>query len=73
MPGLTGHELAQQLMNLRKDIPVILCTGYSDLVTADSALAGGIRAFVLKPLDRLSIAETIRTVLGEHAEAPGPI
>ena len=73
MPGLTGHELAKQLMNLRKDIPVILCTGYSDLVTADSALAGGIRAFVMKPLDRLSIAETIRTVLGEHAEAPGPM
>ena len=73
MPGLTGYELAQQLMNLRNDIPVILCTGYSDLVTADSALAGGIRAFVLKPLDRLSIAETIRTVLGKHAEAPGPM
>jgi two-component system cell cycle sensor histidine kinase/response regulator CckA len=73
MPELTGYELAQQLMNLRNDIPVILCTGYSDLVTADSALAGGIRAFVLKPLDRLSIAETIRTVLGERAKAPGPM
>jgi signal transduction histidine kinase/ActR/RegA family two-component response regulator len=72
MPVLTGHDLAQQLMIVRKDIPVILCTGYTDLVTADSALANGIRAFVLKPLDRLSIAETIRTVLGEHAEAPGP-
>jgi|GEM_PF-559420 len=64
MPGLTGYELAQQLMEIRTDIPIILCTGYSDLVTAESALAGGIKAFIIKPLNRLSLAETIRRVLG---------
>ena len=64
MPGLTGYELAQKLMELRQDIPVILCTGYSDLVTAESTLAGGIKAFVMKPLNRRAIAETVRRVLG---------
>jgi PAS domain S-box-containing protein len=63
MPQLTGYELAQRLMEIRTAIPIILCTGYSDLVTAESAIAGGIRAFVIKPLNRLAIAETIRKVL----------
>ena len=68
MPQLTGYELAQRLIVIRKDIPVILCTGYSDLVTAETAIAGGVKAFVIKPLNRLAIAETIRKVLGESAE-----
>ncbi len=67
MPGLTGYELAQQLKQVRSDIPIILCTGYSDLVTAESALALGIKAFVIKPLNRLALAETIRKVLGKSA------
>ena len=67
MPQLTGYELAQRLMEIRPDIPVILCTGYSDLVTAESAIAGGIQAFVIKPINRLSIAETIRRVLLKKA------
>ena len=67
MPRLTGYELAQRIMQVRPGIPIILCTGYSDLVTAESALAGGIKAFVLKPLNRLAIAETIRRALGESA------
>ena len=67
MPQFTGYELAQRLMEIRTDIPIILCTGYSDLVTAETALAGGIKAFVIKPLNRLAIAETIRRALGERA------
>ncbi|MBN2106444.1 MAG: response regulator, partial [Deltaproteobacteria bacterium] len=67
MPNITGYELAQHLMEIRADIPIILCTGYSDLVTAESALAGGIKAYVIKPMNRLAIAETIRTVLDARA------
>jgi PAS domain S-box-containing protein len=63
MPQLTGYELAQQLMQVRPDIPIILCTGYSDLVTEESALSLGIKAFLIKPLNRLILAETIRRVL----------
>ena len=67
MPGLTGYELGQKLLELRKDIPVILCTGYSDLVTAESALAAGIKAFVIKPMNLLTLAETIRRALDKSA------
>jgi PAS domain S-box-containing protein len=65
MPNLTGYELAQRFMEIRAGIPVVLCTGYSDLVTAESASAGGIKAYVIKPLNRLALAETIRKVLGK--------
>jgi PAS domain S-box-containing protein len=70
MPQLTGYELAQRLMEIRADIPVILCTGYSDLVTAESALARGIKAFVIKPLNRVALAETIRRVLDKPETLP---
>jgi len=65
MPGLSGFDLAQQVLELRPDIPIILCTGYSDLVTEEAALAAGIKAFVIKPLSRLKIGETIRRVMEE--------
>ena len=65
MPGLSGFDLAQQVLGLRPDISVILCTGYSDLVTEAAALAAGIKAFVIKPLSRLKIGETIRRVMEE--------
>jgi CheY-like chemotaxis protein len=70
MPGLTGYELARRLLDLRPGLPVILCTGYSDLVTAESALAGGIRAFVLKPLTRQDIGRAMRQALEKDGNTP---
>jgi nitrogen-specific signal transduction histidine kinase/CheY-like chemotaxis protein len=63
MPQLTGYELAQRLMQVRPDIPIILCTGYSDTVTEELALDIGVKAFIIKPLNRLVLAETIHRVL----------
>jgi len=63
MPNMTGDELAKQLMAIRSDIPVILCTGFSTRITEEKAKSMGIRAFILKPLIRKDIAETIRKVL----------
>ena len=63
MPDMTGFELARQLMRIRPGIPIILCTGYSDLVTSQSAREAGICDFINKPLDRLTIAHTLRRVL----------
>jgi CheY-like chemotaxis protein len=55
--------LADKLLNIRPDIPVILCTGYSEQITEKRAKDIGIRAFVLKPLVMREIAEKIREVL----------
>lgn len=63
MPNMTGEELSKELMRIRPDIPIILCTGYSELITEDKAKSMGIREFVMKPLVARELAETVRKVL----------
>ena len=63
MPLMTGDKLARELMVIRSDIPVILCTGHSSLVSKEKEKEMGIRAFVRKPLSFRVIAETVRRVL----------
>ncbi len=65
MPDMTGMELAEAVAAVRRDMPVILCTGFSHIVNANRARAAGIRAFAMKPLTKREIAETIRKVLDE--------
>ena len=65
MPEMTGVELAKETFGLRPDMPVIMCTGYSQLVDAGKAHAAGIKAFAVKPLTKREIAKTIRKVLDE--------
>ena len=63
MPGMTGIELAAKLMRSRPDIPIILCTGFSEVVDGKEAKAMGIREFMMKPFSARQLAETIRRVL----------
>jgi PAS domain S-box-containing protein len=63
MPHMTGEKLAEQLMQIRSDIPVILCTGFSFMIDEQKALDMGIRAFISKPILKREIAEAIRKVL----------
>ena len=65
MPEMTGIELAKEILALRPDMPIIMCTGFSYAVDADKAKATGIRAFTMKPLTKREIAKTIREVLDE--------
>lgn len=63
MPNMTGEKLAGKILAIRPDIPVILCTGYSDQITEQRAKDMGIQAFVMKPLIMRDLAGTIREVL----------
>ncbi len=63
MPNMTGAQLARELLSLRPDIPIILCTGFSHTLTEERARELGIRAFLLKPLTSRDLALTIRRVL----------
>ena len=65
MPEMTGVELAKEILVVRPDMPIIMCTGFSHLVDADRANAAGIKAFAMKPLTKREIARTIRKVLDE--------
>lgn len=63
MPGITGSDLSRRMLQIRPDISIILCTGYSTLIDEFSAKALGIKEFVLKPLTKGVIAKLIRMVL----------
>jgi len=63
MPKMTGDELAKELMAIRPDIPIILCTGFSEHINEEKAKAIGIRKFVMKPFIMREMAEAIRQVL----------
>lgn len=64
MPNMTGDELAVALMNICSDIPVIICTGFSEKITDDIARRKGIRALLMKPVIKREMARTIREVVG---------
>jgi PAS domain S-box-containing protein len=65
MPGMTGIDLARELLKIRSDIPIILCTGFSELVTEEKAKEIGIREFMMKPFTTKTIAELINKALGK--------
>jgi PAS domain S-box-containing protein len=63
MPNIPGSELAKQLLKIRPDIPIILCTGYSGMINEAAAQEIGIREYTMKPVSRNVIAKLIRKVL----------
>jgi len=63
MPGLTGRDLARKLMAIRTDLPVVLCTGFSEMIDERQSKEAGILEFVMKPYVTDSLARTIRKVL----------
>jgi PAS domain S-box-containing protein len=63
MPNMTGEKLAGKILEIRPDIPIILCTGYSEHITEQRAKTMGIRAFVMKPMVMRDLANKIRDVL----------
>ena len=66
MPHMTGDELAKKLLDIKPDIPVILCTGFNEDITEEKALSMGIQKFVMKPVIKNDLATTIRTVLDQN-------
>lgn len=65
MPALTGGELAKELIALRPDLPIILCTGFSEVMTRERAEELGIREYLMKPVIVHDMARIIRKVLDQ--------
>ncbi|MBN2233071.1 MAG: response regulator [Deltaproteobacteria bacterium] len=71
MPFLTGEELAREVAKIRPSLPVILCTGYSSVLSEKEALAGGvIRKIFKKPLSLHELAVGVRQVLDNPEGSP---
>ena len=68
MPNITGEELAKEVLEIRPDIPVILCTGFSAKIDKKKEKAVGFRALLFKPILKWQMAETIREVLDSQKE-----
>ncbi|MEJ2590164.1 MAG: PAS domain S-box protein [Candidatus Thiodiazotropha sp.] len=64
MPKLTGAELAQQVSHLCPDLPIILCTGHSERISAANIDDFGISRYLGKPVERAALIETVRALLG---------
>jgi CheY-like chemotaxis protein len=66
MPNMTGIQLVIELSKIKKDIPIILCTGYSLLLPEENeAKKLGVRKILMKPVDRQEMAKSVREVLDE--------
>jgi two-component system cell cycle sensor histidine kinase/response regulator CckA len=70
MPRMPGDVLAKELISVRPDLPIIVCTGYSERINLEVANEIGIRELVMKPVVIKDIARIIRRVLGENIEQP---
>jgi DNA-binding NtrC family response regulator len=60
------EKLAAELLRVKPDMPIILCTGYSDLISAEKAPELGIREFLMKPVVLGEIGRIIRRILDSN-------
>ncbi|MCF8056149.1 MAG: PAS domain S-box protein [Desulfocapsa sp.] len=63
MPHITGQQLAENILSINPDMPIILCTGFSELITKEKAASIGIRKFLTKPLVKMDLAKNVREAL----------
>jgi PAS domain S-box-containing protein len=63
MPGMTGDEMARRFKAVRPGLPVILCTGFSEKISAEGVSSLGVERFLKKPVDMFQLADTIATLL----------
>ena len=63
MPKLTGKQLAIEMMKIRPNLPIILCSGFSEPISEQSAEELGIRGYLVKPIGIKELAKTVRTIL----------
>lgn len=72
MPQLDGAELAQKMLAVRPDLPIILCTGYSALVSPATLKKIGVKAFLMKPVERAELIEVIQKTLAAAKSTTPP-
>jgi PAS domain S-box-containing protein len=72
MPQMTGVQLAKAILKVRPNIPVVLCTGYSEVIDAEEAKGLGIREFIMKPFGVAEFSATIRRLFGPPPDSPAP-
>ena len=67
MPNMTGEQLARELIAIRPDISVIICTGFSERINKEKAENSGIKGFLMKPVIKSDMAAMVRRVLDRNS------
>ena len=70
MPNMTGDKLAKEIMEFRPDLPIIICTGFSERINQEKAETFGIKGFLMKPVVKSDLAQMVRKVLDEPDYSP---
>ncbi|MGB3223015.1 MAG: AAA family ATPase [Desulforhopalus sp.] len=65
MPEMTGTELAKSIKNIRRETPVMICTGDGGIINATSAANLGVEAYLAKPITMRKLERAIRDILGK--------
>ncbi len=73
MPSLTGMELSQEVHRLRPDVPILLCTGFSEAIDHETVREVGIREILLKPIPTRNLADAVHRALSRTEKTTGPI
>ncbi|MEE8383230.1 MAG: response regulator [Thermodesulfobacteriota bacterium] len=66
MPRISGMELAEEMMTIRPDIPIILYTGFNESVNRETAVAMGIRDLLMKPISVSELTGMVDKLLSNH-------
>lgn len=66
MPGLTGEDLARQVLKIKPSLPVIICTGHSDIFSEEKALAMGVKKYLYKPILADDLLSVVREVIVDN-------
>jgi CheY-like chemotaxis protein len=70
MPKMTGDVLAKKMLDIRPDLPIILCTGFSETISKKEALAIGVRAFLMKPVSVVVLSRTLKEIFDDAGRYP---
>jgi len=68
MPEITGDRLATQLIAIKPGIAIIICTGFSERINRETARAMGISGFLMKPITKSELAQTVRQALNAASD-----
>ncbi|MBF0573406.1 MAG: PAS domain S-box protein [Desulfamplus sp.] len=66
MPNMSGDKLSLELIKIRPDIPILLCTGFSTIISEEKALSMGIKGFLMKPVTVSDLDKKIRDVIKQN-------
>lgn len=66
MPDMTGSDLSREILSIRKDMPIIICTGFSDMINEEQAKELGIEDFLMKPMTIKNLSKSIRKGLNKN-------